>query len=76
MITFVMATIGFYKWQERIFDVNTDENSKDTLTKLLSNFNRFYIIMKLAYLFCSRFTIMPLLKCSLIFWHYPALASY
>ena len=50
MMVFATASIWFYKRQERIFDIRTDENLKEVLTKILSDFKRFYMLYNLVYI--------------------------
>jgi hypothetical protein len=68
MIVYSIATIWFYKRQEQIFNVNTNENVKETLTKILADFKRFYILLNVAYLFLFPAFYYAFIKLFMSYW--------
>ena len=50
MIVFAATSIWCYKRQQQIFDIRTDENLKEVLTKTLADFKRFYLLYNLIYI--------------------------
>lgn len=51
MIIYALITIWVYKRQENIFVIYNSENLKETLTKILAEFKRFYVLVNIIYLF-------------------------
>ncbi|SHM75120.1 hypothetical protein [Mucilaginibacter sp. OK098] len=51
MIIYALVTIWVYKRQQNIFTIYRSENLKETLTKTIAEFKRFYVLMNVIYLF-------------------------
>jgi hypothetical protein len=51
MIIYALVTIWVYKRQQNIFTIYRSENLRETLTKTIAEFKRFYVLMNVIYLF-------------------------
>lgn len=51
IIVFGLVSIWVYKKQEKIFELNPNENLREALKKTITNFKRFYVLFNVIYLF-------------------------
>ena len=71
MIIYALVTIWFYNRQQNIFTIYRSENLKETLTKTIAEFKKFYMLMNLVYLFLFPVYYYAFIKLFITYWAIP-----
>jgi hypothetical protein len=69
MIVYSVISILFYKRQEQIFHIDPNQNLKASLTKVIKDFKKFYIIGNILFLFLFPAFFYAFIKLFMTFWH-------
>jgi hypothetical protein len=68
MIVYSVVSIWFYKRQEQIFHIDNNENLKASLTKVITDFKRFYIVGNVLFIFLFPAFYYAFIKLFMTFW--------
>ncbi|MDB5090939.1 MAG: hypothetical protein JWR09_4933 [Mucilaginibacter sp.] len=71
MIIYAVITMWVYKRQQNIFTIYHSENLKETLTKTIAEFKRFYVLMNVIYLFLYPLYFYAFIKLFITYWAIP-----
>ena len=68
IVIYCYVTVWVFKRQLQIFTVNNSENLKETLTKTITDFKRFYMKFNIIYLFLYPMYYYAVIKLIIITW--------
>lgn len=68
ILIFCLVTIWVLKRQHQIFTLNNSENLKETLTKTITDFKRFYVKFNIIYLFLYPVYYYSVIKLMITYW--------
>lgn len=71
MIIYALITMWVYNRQQNIFTIYHSDNLKETLTKTIAEFKRFYVLMNVIYLFLYPVYFYAFIKLFITYWVIP-----